>query len=76
MAEPFESGRRATPRAPGAASPEKDVGRLIHAARRHPLGLDFLRHGAPDAVAATFQVHAFLVDAARDHLRTEEGAKA
>ena len=41
---------------------------LIRRAEQHELGSDFLAKGAPDAVAATFGVHAFLVDAARDHL--------
>ena len=41
---------------------------LIQRAERHELGRDFLVQGAPDAVAATFGVHAFLVDAARDHM--------
>jgi len=45
-----------------------DVDRLIARAREHPFGLDFLRHGALDAVAATFGTHAFVVDAARERL--------
>ncbi len=32
----------------------------------HPLGRDFLLEGALDAVAATFAVHAFTVDRARE----------
>jgi len=43
----------------------KEVADLIERAGVHPLGLDFLRHGAQEAVAATFGVHAFTVDAAR-----------
>ncbi|MHC4108462.1 MAG: hypothetical protein ACYSTY_10300 [Planctomycetota bacterium] len=35
----------------------------------HPLGTDFLANGALDAVAATFGVHAFVVDAAREALK-------
>jgi hypothetical protein len=45
-----------------------EVERLIASAREHPLGLDFLQSGALDAVAATFRTHAFVVDAAREHL--------
>lgn len=45
-----------------------EVDRLISLARRHPLGVEFLRQGALDAVAATFQTHAFVVDAARERL--------
>ena len=46
-----------------------DVEALIAAARKHPLGLTFLLNGDLSAVAATFQAHAFTVDAAREHLR-------
>jgi hypothetical protein len=46
-----------------------DVEALIEAARTHPLGLEFLLNGDLSAVAATFQAHAFTVDAAREHLR-------
>ena len=56
------------PPAPRVAPPE--VHALVERARSHPFGLEFLRHGAPNAVAATFGVHAFVVDAARDHLVT------
>jgi hypothetical protein len=45
-----------------------EVDRLIASAREHPLGIDFLRSGALDAVAATFKAHAFVVDAARERL--------
>jgi hypothetical protein len=45
------------------------VEELIAAAERHPLGLEFLLDGELGAVAATFQTHAFTVDAARDRLR-------
>ena len=53
--------------APAAPAPPEVHG-LVEQARRHPLGLDFLLRGAANAVAATFGVHAFLVDAARDYL--------
>ncbi len=39
---------------------------LIARADAHPLGRDFLLEGALDAVAATFAVHAFTVDRARE----------
>jgi hypothetical protein len=41
---------------------------LIVRATAHPLGVSFLLQGAHDAVAATFGVHAFTVDAARERL--------
>ncbi len=44
---------------------------LIVAATQHPLGTDFLIDGHLEAVAITFQVHAFTVDAARRVLRGE-----
>lgn len=45
-----------------------DILDLIRRADAHELGRDFLLHGALGAVAATFEVSAFLVDAARDRL--------
>jgi len=45
-----------------------EVERLIARAREHPLGLEFLESGALDAVAAIHGAHAFVVDAAREHL--------
>ncbi|MCP3905918.1 MAG: hypothetical protein GY715_20020 [Planctomycetes bacterium] len=42
---------------------------VIRRAHEHPLGTSFLTEGALDAVAATFEVHAFVVDAARETLR-------
>jgi hypothetical protein len=45
-----------------------EVDDLLRRAAEHPLGSDFLLDGALDAVAATFQVHAFVVDAARERL--------
>lgn len=50
---------------------EHDVEALIVAAKQHPLGTDFLIDGHLEAVAITFQVHAFTVDAARRVLRGE-----
>jgi hypothetical protein len=45
-----------------------DVEALIAEARKHPLGIDFLLDGDLSAVAMTFQVHAFTVEAARRQL--------
>ena len=46
----------------------EEVDDLLRRAASHPLGTDFLANGAPDSVAATFGVHGFVVDAARDAL--------
>ncbi len=45
-----------------------EVDALIQRASNHRLGTRFLIDGALDAVAATFNVHAFVVDAAREVL--------
>ncbi len=45
-----------------------EVDALIKRASNHRLGTRFLIDGALDAVAATFNVHAFVVDAAREVL--------
>ncbi|MHC4216904.1 MAG: hypothetical protein ACYSU7_00455 [Planctomycetota bacterium] len=42
-----------------------EVDDLIGRAAKHELGTDYLLRGALDSVAATFQVHAFVVEAAR-----------
>mgnify|MGYP001189241983 CR=1 FL=1 len=47
---------------------KNEVITLIDRAKSHDLGIDFLTNGALDAVAVTFGVHAFVVDAARDEL--------
>jgi hypothetical protein len=54
------------------------VDELIAAARAHPLGIDFLRHGFLGSVAAEFRAHAFTVEAARERLsgETHSGADA
>jgi len=44
---------------------DREIEELIHRAGRHTGGTEFLMHGAQDAVAATFEVHAFVVDGAR-----------
>ncbi len=62
---PHDQGQRP---APWAQHDETDVLALIRRAEEHDLGRDFLAEGALDAVAATFGVHAFLVDAARERL--------
>ncbi len=51
-----------------------EIKELLRRAAGHPLGTEFLLKGALDAVAATFGAHAFVVDAARDHLRTADPA--
>ena len=55
-------------REPRYAPAREEVEQLIQRAEAHPLGTDFLRRGALDAVASTFGVHAFVVDSARDRL--------
>ena len=50
---------------------EQEAAALIVAAKEHPLGTEFLTDGHLEAVAVTFQVHAFTVDAARRVLRGE-----
>ncbi len=47
---------------------QNEVQDLIQRANSHELGTTFLIEGALDAVAMTFGVHAFVVDAARDQL--------
>jgi len=49
-----------------------EIEELIHRAGRHVGGTEFLIHGAQDAVAATFEVHAFVVDGARRWLSKGE----
>jgi len=61
---------------PRYAPPPAEVDDLLRRAAAHPLGLGFLRRGALDAVAATFRVHAFTVDAARARLEAEHAAAA
>jgi len=50
-----------------------EVDALIDQASNHPLGTRFLIDGALDAVAATFNAHAFVVDAAREVLVAPAG---
>ncbi len=51
---------------PGRYRPTaNEVDLLVRRAAAHPLGTGFLVNGAIDAVAATFGVHAFVVDEAR-----------
>lgn len=47
---------------------QADVDSLINRAGTHELGVDFLKTGSLDAVAAMFEVHAFVVDAAREKI--------
>ena len=63
----LDMGRTAySERAPNVG--EADVLDLIRRADKHALGRGFLMTGAQDSVAVTFGVHAFVVDAAREHL--------
>ncbi len=58
------------PGVPGQYRPTtKEVDGLVHRASAHPLGPGFLINGALESVAATFGVHAFVVDEARRRLR-------
>ncbi len=50
-----------------------DVDSLISRAGQHELGVDFLKTGSPDAIAAMFEVHAFVVDAAREKINGLSG---
>ncbi len=57
------------PGVPGQYRPSaEEVDGLVHRASTHPLGTGFLVDGAIDSVAATFGVHAFVVDEARRRL--------
>ena len=68
MTDAFDPIRGSTS-GPWRRRPEpRDVEALIARAKDHALGLDFLLRGAHDAVAMTFGVHAFVVDAARERL--------
>jgi len=74
MADAFDAVRRTPLSGAGTTRPGTgDVESLISRARDHALGLEFLVRGAHDAVAVTFGVHAFVVDAARDRLRSAAG---
>ncbi|MBL1217588.1 MAG: hypothetical protein D8M59_08840 [Planctomycetes bacterium] len=44
------------------------IEQLIRRAEKHPLGMEYLVNGSLDSVSATFGVHAFVVDAAREKL--------
>ena len=57
---------------PQAGPSREDAQRLIEAARAHQLGTEYLQKGALDSVAATFKVHAFTVDHARDLLANSD----
>ncbi len=66
------STERSNQEAPGRYRPTvEEVTILVRQAASHPLGTNFLAKGAIDAVAATFGVHAFVVDEARRRLRDE-----
>ena len=54
---------------PGQYRPtDEEVDGLVRRASTHPQGSGFLINGAIDSVAATFGVHAFVVDEARRRL--------
>ncbi|MHC4767449.1 MAG: hypothetical protein ACYTEI_01905 [Planctomycetota bacterium] len=50
----------------------EEVDDLIRRAEAHQLGTEYLVEGALDSVAATFQVHAFVVEAARATLQARD----
>ena len=50
---------------------ETEIQELIERANSHDLGIEFLLNGSLDAVAVTFGVHAFVIDAARDQLTSD-----
>ena len=55
---------------------DTDIQYLIERAKSHDLGIEFLLNGSLDAVAATFGVHAFVIDAARDQLTSDLTSEA
>ena len=55
---------------------ETEIQDLIERAKSHDLGIEFLLNGSLDAVAATFGVHAFVIDAARDQLTSDLESEA
>jgi hypothetical protein len=57
--------------APYRPTPE-EVDDLVRRAAAHELGTEYLRRGALDSVAATFRVHAFVVEAARRALEAKD----
>ena len=50
----------------------EEVDELIRRASEHELGTEYLLEGALDSVAATFQVHAFVIEAARAALQASD----
>jgi hypothetical protein len=50
----------------------QQIEELISTARDHPLGVTFLLDGDLGSVAATFEAHAFTVEAARDRLQNTD----
>ena len=51
------------------------VEELIVAARKHPLGIEFLLEGDLSSVAIMFGAHAFTVEAARETLRNKKDSE-
>ena len=66
MTENKQTGRLKGKYQPSAS----EIAKLTQQAANHPLGKKFLVEGSLDSVAATFGVHAFVVDAARESLNT------
>jgi hypothetical protein len=56
---------------PYQPTPE-EVDDLIRRASEHDMGTDYLLEGALDSIAATFQVHAFVIEAARAALQAKD----
>ena len=51
---------------------DEEIDDLIRRAAAHELGTAYLQRGALDSVAATFRVHAFVVEAARRALEAKD----
>jgi len=47
---------------------DEEIDSLIDKAKKHPLGLKYIKEGETDSIASTFAVHAFVVDSAREKL--------
>ena len=63
-----ESGKDELPFGTFQPTPQQ-IAELIDAALNHPLGVEFLLEGDLGSVAATFDAHAFTIEAARDQLK-------
>jgi hypothetical protein len=73
MSDPLRTSSRPPSCEPITYIPTRqEIDAVIAAARRHPLGLGYLREGALDNVAVTLSAHAFTVVAARELLARHE----